>query len=178
MKDHNSPIDCIQIRRVGTEETERYLSFLHDVKAGMAQDDWFYLDPDDEAREMMEEGSMQLWFAEEGDTLVGVFSLIVPGLKSFNLGYDLGFETQMLERVIHMDTAAVHPSFRGHDLQYRMMMAAEEDLRKIGGAILLCTIHPENQYSVRNVLRQGYSVEKKLEKYGGVIRYILRKDLP
>lgn len=170
--------DGIRIRRAGREETERYTAFLHEVKDAMPQGDWFYLDPDEEVREMMDEGRMGVWFAEAGERLVGVFSIIVPGPESFNLGYDLGFEATMLARVIHMDTAAVHPDFRGHDLQYRMMQAAEEELRKTGGAILLCTVHPENRYSVRNVLRQGYTVEKELEKYGGVRRYILRKDLP
>ncbi|MBO5130057.1 MAG: GNAT family N-acetyltransferase [Oscillospiraceae bacterium] len=172
--------DCmeIKIRKAGREDTECYLAFLHDIKNAMVQGDWFYLDPDEDTREMMAEGSMQLWFAQMQDRIAGVFSIIVPGKKSFNLGCDLGFDEEMLSRVVHMDTAAVHPDFRGHDLQHRMMMAAEEELRAIGGRILLCTIHPDNRYSVQNVLKQGYTIEKKLEKYGGSIRYILRKDLP
>lgn len=168
----------IKIRKAGHQDTERYISFLHDIKDAMPQSQWFYLDSDEDTREMMEDGSMELWFAETQDRVAGVFSIIVPGLESFNLGYDLGFDEAMLRRVIHMDTAAVHPDFRGHNLQYRMMMAAEEELRAAGGRILLCTVHPDNCYSVHNVLKQGYTIEKKLEKYGGSLRYIMRKDLP
>lgn len=165
----------IRIRKAGKEEAQSYLDFLHDIKNAMPQEDWFYLDPDEEARQMLEEGSMRLWFAQAGERLAGVFSIIEPGLASFNLGYDLDFDEEGLRRVIHMDTAAVHPDFRGQKLQQRLMEAAE---RELGGRILLCTVHPDNRYSIQNVLNQGYTIEKTLEKYGGVVRCILRKDLP
>ena len=94
-------------------------------------------------------------------------------MEKFNLGYDLNFSAEDLMRVVHMDTAAVHPDYRGQKLQHRMMLHAEKEL---AGKILLCTIHPDNRYSLNNVLKQGYTIEKKLEKYGS-IRYLLRKDL-
>lgn len=166
----------IRIRKVGSQETETYISFLHDVKDSMAQSEWFYLDADEDTREMMNDGSLELWFAEDGDRVAGVFSVIYPGLDSFNLGYDLGFDREQLLRVVHMDTAAVHPDYRGRHLQSRLMDFAEEELALTQGRILLCTIHPENAYSLQNVLKLGYHIEKKLEKYGS-IRFILRKDL-
>lgn len=167
----------IKIRKAGMKDTERYISFLHDVKKAMPHTEWFFLDPDEEVREMMREGCMSIWFAEDGNTLAGVFSIIYPGLKEFNLGYDLGFEGAQLLRVVHMDTAAVHPDYRGQKLQYRLMAEAEKELARIGGRILLCTVHPDNCYSIQNVLKQGYTIMKKLGKYGS-IRYLLRKDMP
>lgn len=163
----------IQIRKIGLEEVHKYLEFLHEVKAVMEQDEWFFLDPDEEVYEMMERHAMGIWLAEDGGRIAGVFCVIYPGLLPFNLGYDLGFSEADLNRVVHMDTAAVHPDYRGQKLQYRMMLHAE---RELAGKILLCTIHPDNCYSLNNVLKQGYSIEKKTEKYGS-IRYILRKDL-
>lgn len=167
----------LTIRKGGREDLEAYLSFLHDVKQGMDHDEWFFLDPDEEVCAMMEEGCFSFWLAEDGDRVAGVFCLIYPGLKPFNLGWDLAFDDEQLRRVVHMDTAAVHPDYRGRKLQNRLMAEAERELRRQGRRVLLCTVHPENQYSIRNVLKQGYTIVKKLEKYGS-IRYILRKDLP
>ena len=71
-----------------------------------------------------------------------------------------------------MDTAAVHPDFRGRGLQRRLIQEAEQVLE---GRILMCTIHPDNQYSLKNALSLGYTIQKTVARYGS-IRYILRKD--
>ena len=163
----------IRIRKIGMDELHKYLEFSHMVKEMMPQDDWFFLDPDEEVREMMEHDRVGVWLAEDGDRIAAVFCVVYPELRPFNLGYDLAFSEADLKRVVHMDTAAVHPDYRGQGLQHRMMHHAEQEL---GGKILMCTIHPDNRYSLNNVLKQGYTIEKKTEKYGS-IRYILRKDL-
>lgn len=162
----------ILIRQGGIEDTERYLAFLHDIYDGMGQSDWLFLDPDDEVRAMVEAGRMKLWLAEVNG-IAGVFSVVFPGLAPINLGYDLELDKEQLPRVVHMDTAAVHPNYRGLHLQTRLMLHAEQTL---GGSILLCTVHPENRYSLQNVMSQGYAIAKQCKKYGS-IRYILRKDI-
>lgn len=165
----------ITIRKGTLADTENYIRLLREVKDAMAEQDWFFLDPPDAVREMMADGSMRLWVAEDGDRLAGAFDLLLPGTDGNNYGYDLGFDEEMLLRVVQMDTAAVHPDYRGLGLQKRLMEEAQKAIPS--GSILLCTIHPENRFSLNNVLKQGYTIEKKLPKYGSV-RYILRKDLP
>ena len=163
----------IQIRKIGMEEVHKYLEFLHEVKALMEQDEWFFLDPDEEVYEMMEQDAMGIWLAQDGERIAAVFCVVYPGMKEFNLGYDLGFSEDDLHRVVHMDTVAVHPDYRGQGLQHRMMLHAEQELI---GRILMCTIHPDNKYSLNNVLKQGYTIKMRVEKYGS-IRYILQKNL-
>ena len=163
----------LRIRKIGMDELDKYLEFSHKVKDMMAQEDWFFLDPDEEVREMMARDAVAIWLAEDGDRIAAVFCIVYPGLEAFNIGYDLGFTEENLSRVVHMDTAAVHPDYRGRGLQNRMMAHAEGELQ---GKILLCTIHPDNCYSLNNVLKLGYNIEKKTRRYGSV-RYILRKDL-
>ena len=167
----------IIIRKGSTADTERMLQLLHKVKDDMENQDWFFLDPDEEIRKMMESGVMQLWLAEDGDRVAAIFDYIIPGLNGYNYGYDLGFSEEDLLRVVQMDTAAVDPSYRGLKLQKTLMQRAEQEIREIPGIILLSTIHPDNRYSLNNLLAQDYSVEKKVAKYGSV-RYVLRKDLP
>lgn len=165
------------IRKGAVGDTERFISLLHEVKNSMGEQAWFFLDPDEEIHRMMENGTMELWVAEAGEQLAGAFSIIHPGMDECNYGHDLGFTGEQLLRVVQMDTAAVHPDYRGHGLQKRLMELAESEIRKQPGRILLCTIHPENRFSLENVLKQNYRIEKTVAKYGSV-RHILRKDLP
>ena len=167
----------IVIRKGTVADTENYIRLLRESKAAMANPEWFCVDPPEEIREMMQSGMMRLWVAMDADRLAGAFDYLVPGLESYNYGYDLGFDEAMLLRVVQMDSAAVHPDYRGQGLQKRLMESAEEEIRRESGRILLCTVHPDNVYSLRNVLNQGYVIQKELPKYGSV-RCFLRKDLP
>lgn len=166
----------IEIRKGNLQDTENFIHLIYEVRGTMAHIEWFFVDPADEIREMMKNGTMKLWVAMDGERLAGAFDIVIPGLNEINYGYDLGFSNEELLRVINMDTAAVHPDYRGLGLQKRLMQEAEKELRGAGKRILLCTVHPENQFSLRNVLDQGYTIQMKKEKYGSV-RYILRKDI-
>ena len=165
-----------EFRRGTLQDAETLIQFLDDVKAAMEQQDWFYLDPPEAVREMLAEGTMELWLAMDGTRLAGIFDILHPGLASYNYGYDLDFSEEELLRVVHMDTAAVHPDYRGHGLQRRMVAMAEQHLAGKGSCILLTTVHPENRFSLSNMTGQGYVIQKRLEKYGSE-RYILRKNI-
>lgn len=167
----------IEIRKGTLADTEAHIALLREVRETMPQKEWFYLDPPEEVRRMMAEGTMELWVAMDGSRLAGSFDIMIPGLDEYNYGYDLGFSQEELLRVIHMDTAAVHPDYRGLGLQRKLMQAAEVEIRSRGEHILLCTVHPENEFSLNNIMKQGYAIQNELSKYGST-RYILRKDTP
>ena len=57
-----------------------------------------------------------------------------------------------------------------------MVQMAEEALSGKGRRILLSTVHPENRFSLKNMLAQGYRIEKRVAKYGSE-RCILRKEI-
>lgn len=164
------------IRKGTNADTETFICFLDEIKAGMPQEEWFYLDPPELVREMMADGTMELWLAMDEDQLAAVFAIVHPGLQSCNYGYDLGFCEEDLLRVVHMDTAAVHPNYRGLGLQIRMIQIAEGEISGKGKQILLSTVHPENRFSLNNMLCQGYAIQKRVGKYGSE-RYVLRKDI-
>lgn len=164
------------IRRGGPEDGDAFIKLLEDVRNGMPCKEWFYLDPPEFVRDALKKGTMKLWVAMDGGQLAGAFDLLVPGLEEYNYGYDLGLSAEELIHVINMDSAAVYPQYRGQRLQQRLLAEAEKEIRISGRRILLCTVHPENRYSLNNVLQQGYTIQKKLEKYGSV-RYLLRKDI-
>lgn len=167
----------ITIRKGTLEDTESLITLLQEVWQRMDNKEWLYLDDPDEVRAMMSNDTMQLWVAMDGDRIAASFDILIPGLQSFNYGYDLDFEETMLLQVVNMDTIAVHPDYRGMGLQQQLMTEAENWAFANGYPILLCTVHPDNHFSLRNMLNLGYQIQKELPKYGSN-RYILRKDRP
>ena len=163
--------------RKGTiEDADIFVQFLDAVKADMEQSDWLYLDPPELVSSMMENGIMELWLAMDKDRVAAVFSVLHPGMESYNYGYDLELPEPELLRVVHMDTSAVHKDYRGLGLQRKMVQTAERELSQQGSKILLCTVHPDNLFSLNNMIQQGYEIQKRMDKYGSE-RFILRKNI-
>ena len=151
-------------------------SILEEVKADMEEKDWLYLDPPEVVSSMMENGNLELWLAVEENRVAAAFSVVYPGLESYNYGYDLELPESDLLRVVHMDTSAVHRDYRGLGLQRKMVQTAEQELSQRGSKILLCTVHPKNVFSLKNMLQQGYEIQMQVNKYDSE-RLILRKNI-
>ena len=166
----------LRFRKGTIEDAGTFVQFLDAVKADMEQSDWLYLDPPELVSSMMENGIMELWLAMDKDRVAAVFSVLHPGLESYNYGYDLQLPESDLLRVVHMDTSAVHKDYRGLGLQRKMVQTAEQELADLGDKILLCTVHPDNRFSLENMIQQGYQIQKRMHKYGSE-RFILRKNI-
>lgn len=165
-----------QFQKGTPRDVEKFILFLNEIKAGMSQKDWFYLDPADTVRTILKDGTLEFWLAFREKQLAAVFSIYFPGLHASNYGYDLGFSQEDLLQVVHMDTAAVHPDYRGFGLQEQLVRMAEQELSGKGRKVLLSTVHPENHFSLNNMLKQRYEVQKRVKMYGSE-RLILRKDI-
>lgn len=166
----------LEIRRGELRDLENFITLLHEVQEAMPHPEWFFLDPDEEVRNMLLNGRMLLWVAMDGDRLAGAFDCVMPGFGDSNYGRDLGFSDAELEQVINFDSVAVRPEYRGMGLQRKLMTCAEEALSQSGSHILLCTIHPDNVFSLENARKRGFEIVAQLPKYGSV-RYFLRKDM-
>ena len=166
----------LTFRKGTAEDTELFIQFLEGIRAGMPQKEWLYLDPPAEVHRMMSDGILEMWLALDCGRTAAVFSILHPGLHPYNYGYDLGLQEGELLQVTHMDTAAVHPDYRGLGLQVKLVRMAEQELYGMGKRILLSTVHPENKYSLNNMRRQGYEIQKRVGKYGSE-RFILRKNI-
>lgn len=141
--------------------------------------DWFVADNAEYTYRVLNEGNGAAYVAveEESGRKAGVFLTVFPGNSEHNLGRDAGLSKEELEYVAHMESVAVLPEFRGHQLQYRLMQEGERELRKRGYRYLMCTVHPDNVFSLNNVRKQGYEIVKVGEKYGGYRRAVLLKRL-
>lgn len=169
----------IDIRLGREEDLEAVASVMEQVKNGMTQADWFVADSPDYLRTHLDGTDGFVIVAERSS--VGrpeaFFMVDFPGDSPKNLAADLGFSRNEWGLAAHMDSAAVLPGLRGRGLMSAMLVKAEEELSRRGFCHLLATVHPDNPYSLNNMLRNGYEIGATMEKYGGLKRHILYKRL-
>lgn len=109
--------------------------------------------------------------------IVGFLIVKFPGLSEKNLGRALHMEDERLLKVAHMDSAAVLPEARGWGLQKKLIRLAEETLKGGPYTLLMATVHPENRFSLQNMLDNGYEIKTTMLKYGGLPRHVLLKEI-
>lgn len=171
--------DRFVIERAGAEDVIPFAGMLKTIWEGMEHREWFAIDGEDYVAGMLTTEAGIGYKAVDtvtGET-AGLFMVALPGLGENNLGYDIGFTEEQLLATAVMDSAAILPQYRGHHLQYRLMQTAEAELRKRGYRYLTSTVHPGNHSSHNTLTRQGYRVVAQKEKYGGLLRDVLLKEI-
>lgn len=165
----------LQIRRAAAEDVEEIMNIMEQVTQQMAQNSWFV--PSDAAFvKKQAAGDGLVMVAENGrQEVAAAFIVFFPGNDEENLGYDLQLPECERLKVAHIEAVIVKPQYRGRRLQRRMLEAAERELKQTGYRYLMCTVHPENHYSLNNMRSCGYRILMTKEKYGGMLRHILCK---
>lgn len=156
---------------------EAIAQLMHQTLADMPIKEWFVVDDIDYIVDGLKTGDLQSILAMDGDTIAAVFVSEVPRLLEDNLGVPAGLEASELDAVVHMDTVVVRPEYRGHGLQKTLMLEGEAMLKTQGYHHLLCTVHPENTYSYRNIASLGYTFLGVKTLYGGYTRALFIKTV-
>ena len=163
------------IRRAEISDLKGIMQVMDEARENPVHPDWFVADDEEFVREHLEEkGFIVAAQAPDGE-IAGFFLVKVPDREE-NLGVYLGFTEEELTGVAVMDSTAVGSAYRGHGLQGRMLDVAEQMIDREMFPYLMCTVHPENIYSLHNMEKHGYEVKKTTECYGGLKRHILLKD--
>lgn len=162
------------MRKAVSEDIEDIMKIMNSARADLDNPDWFVADNEEFVREHLEGRGFIVVAETEAKSIAGFFLVKVPGLEE-NLGTFLDFTEEELDGTLIMDSAAVDRRYRGNGLQGRMLEAAEELASPDKYKYLMCTIHPENVYSLRNMQKHGYQVKRTVKCYGGLTRHVLLK---
>lgn len=164
------------IRKADIGDIDGIMKLMEEAARNKEHPTWFVADDEGYVREHISgKGFVITAVSEEGE-IAGFFLVKEPELSE-NLGTYLDFDNEMLQRVAVMDSAVVGSAWRGNGLQGKMLVKAEELIDRKRFSYLMCTVHPENVYSLGNMQRYGYVVKKTTECYGGLIRHILLKEI-
>ena len=145
------------------------LELLEDKSLFMTEDGAFA------ARHIQQEGFILI--AEAEGKAAAYLLARLPGEAPDNLGRDADLPEEELGRVAHMESVVVLPEYRGRGLQKRLLAAGEEEAGRRGFRWAMATVSPENPPSLRSFLACGYREAARKEKYGGVLRCVMIKEL-
>lgn len=169
------------------------------AKAGLVNPDYYEADDREYvARHIVAEGFTLI--AKYKDLPVAFLMLRYPGMSEDNLIMDmiglkegkyvplLGINavnlcadkdaaiTDIREKTVHFESAAVLETFRGHGLQKRMIKEALDILKTKEFRFYFATVHPENAASLKSLKEFGFKEIDRLIKYGGMERLLLFRD--
>jgi len=107
---------------------------------------------------------------------LAAFGLMVVNRESQtrNIGQKNGLAP---EECVSVDTIFVDPDYRGLGLQRYLLIAMMDLARSLGAKQALVTVAPNNEFSLKNVMDQGFEIMVRKLLYGGRDRYVLKKNL-
>ncbi|MED9966116.1 MAG: GNAT family N-acetyltransferase [Blautia sp.] len=164
------------IRKADVRDIDGIMKLMEEASHNPAHPEWFVADDEAYVRAHLSGKGFVITAVSDSDEIAGFFLVKEPELSE-NLGLYLDFGEESLGKVAVMDSAVVGSAWRGKDLQGKMLEKAEEVLDRERFSFLMCTVHPDNLYSLRNMQRHGYEVKKTVKCYGGLTRYILLKEI-
>ena len=116
--------------------------------------------------------------AFDGQVMAGYGIVTFPGVHPENLCHDVPALTVDPTEVAHLDGSAVDPRYRGLAIQQRLSVLRVAFAADRGARHFFMTVSPRNPHSLRNHLNGGgFHVRALKQKYGGVWRLILHREL-
>ncbi|MEG2354047.1 MAG: GNAT family N-acetyltransferase [Clostridium sp.] len=113
----------------------------------------------------------------DSNELIAIGSYAKLGYEENNYGYDIDLKGEELLKVGQLESTLVREDYRGNKLQKIICGILEKIGLENGTPIICATVSPDNKYSMNTFKELGYRVLKEKEKYGGLRRYILVKEL-
>lgn len=150
----------------------------------VAKESWYYID-DTQSTEWLNNHIEDKGFTlviEDDTEIIGFLVVHFPKADKDNLGLHLYHTNSELYKVAHMETTAVLPYHKGHQLMQKMLLKAEDVLNSdYPGEFrhLMATVHPDNMPSLKSFEKVGYNIIDRTEnKYGpNLPRFTVRKEL-
>lgn len=152
------------------------MEIMAETKSLLSTPDWFVEDEAESVLSVIRGQGFAIAARTEEGTMAGFFIVRKPKPEE-NLGQYLSYSEAQLNKVLLMDSTAVRLPYRGYKLQKQMVLAAEAHITSEKPYYLLCTVHPDNQYSLSNMCACGYQIRASVRCYGGLPRLVLEKRI-
>ena len=132
----------------------------------------------DEAGEIVESLKLDHCYGVYLDDKLVAFTMMIDNRCSVrNYGNLVGYTPEQQRKCVSMEITIVDEPCRGYGLQRYFVELRERIARNLGATEAMVTIGPENQYSLRNLIKEGYEIIDTRRMYEGAMRHILRKKL-
>ena len=139
---------------------DEYIEFRKQVKDNMEHPDW------------LGDFSKEDWIYYDADEPVCSMMLIPCDENALN-SFDLSIKIKYRD-VDDYGPMLVNPKYIGNQLQYQMLKELDEYSLKLGYKYAICTVHPDNKYSIKNLLLDGFELKRNKEFKRGVRNIYLK----
>lgn len=165
----------MQIRMATNADVDSIYKLMQDA-VGSYNKDYYTLTGRDYFEEMIDLCGITLIAEDKG-------KVVAYAMLAFSVEYDrnkilaLGIPESELGLVAALDACVVLESARGNRLQERFILKRELIAREEGKKHLYVSVHPDNSYSLNNMLKQGFEIRLESTNNSGKPRYYLYKSL-
>lgn len=173
-----------EMRLIGEKELIEVVTLQELVYSKLPNKQVLFMDSYDEMMADMRLGAKILGVFNESQELIAYRYVGFPGHDNKNLGYDISLPHKELNKVVHLETTVVHPDYRGNGLQSLTLQQIIPVIKELGYRHLICTVSPQNYFSLFNIMKNGLKIKALKKKYGdessgkeALWRFILHKDL-
>lgn len=173
-----------EMRIINESELEEVEALQGYVYSKLPNKQVLYVDSYDEMMADMRLGAKILGVFNQNQELIAYRYVGFPGYDQKNLGHDVNLPHKELNKVVHLETTVVHPDYRGNGLQSLTLQEIIPVVKEMGYRHLLCTVSPQNYFSLFNIMKNGLKIKALKKKYGdeekgkeGLWRFILHRNL-
>ncbi len=183
-KDGRTERDSYTMRFMAKEELRDVVALQGYVYDQLPNKQVLYMDSYEEIYDDMLQGAKIIGVFNGKKDLIAYRYVGFPGQDEKNLGNDINMSKRDLPKVAHLETTVVHPEYRGNSLQSLTLQTIIPTIKESGYNHLLCTVSPQNIYSLYNIMKNGLIIKALKKKYGtdksgkdGMWRFILHRNL-
>ncbi len=171
-------IMAYQIRRISMPELDNVMEIQEQTFQALENPALYYPSPRHVFEESLSDNGLVIG-CYVANTLIGFRSIWYPGIRSENLGKEIGINSvEQLNQVAHLERACVLPDYRGNKLQICMTNNAVKLAReKRFFRYLFSTVAPLNYASMQDKFASNMVIVRLLKKYEDYYRYIFYQDI-
>lgn len=150
---------------------DEYFKFKKLVKNNMKHPDWLRDYTKEDIENQLKNGA-KIWIYY--DEIVPVCSMMMsPSTKEDML--EVGIKINH-EQVAFYRSMFVNPKYVGNKLQYQMLLKLDEYCKKIGYGYCVGTVHPDNIYSINNIVKNDFKLVNIKTIKSGIRNIYLKKN--
>lgn len=152
-------------------DVNKYIEYREIVKSNMDYPDWLGDFSIEDINYLLNSGSKIWMYFKDNEFICSM--MLIPStkddLKKFNVNLDY-------KEVVDYGPMFVNPKYVGNGLQYQMLREIDRYSKEKGYKYVISTVHPNNIYSINNLVRDNFELIGKKEFSRGE-RNIYYKEL-
>lgn len=151
-------------------DLDKYIEFREIVRENMKYPDWLGDFTKDDLLKLLNSNS-KIWIYYLEDYFV-CSMMLLPSDEETLLKFEIDLD---YNEVVDYGPMFVNPKYVGNKLQYQMLQELDKYSLGLGYKYAVATIHPDNTYSINNLVKDGFEYKSTKELSRGMRNIYLKK---